>query len=241
MKSLKIALIGYGKMGKVVEKIASERGHSIDVILDNEIDWQNKSINLSKCDVAVEFSTPDTVINNLLSCFRAGIPVVTGTTGWYDQFSLIEKECKSSKGSLFYATNFSIGVNIFFELNRKLSSLMAQTKGYEPEIEEIHHIHKLDAPSGTAISLANDLIKVFPDKKVWKNAKTNNTEELLIISVREAEILGTHSITWKGDNDMIEIKHEAFNRLGLALGAVMAAEFLAGKTGIYTMQDMLKI
>ena len=241
MKSLKIALIGYGKMGKVVEKIAGERGHSIDLIIDNEIDWQEKNVHLSKCDAAIEFTTPDNVINNLLSCFRSGIPVVTGTTGWYDKFSEVEKECTSSKGSLFYATNFSIGVNIFFELNRKLASLMAQTKGYAPEIEEIHHIHKLDAPSGTAISLANDLLKFFPDKKVWKNEKTHRPEELPVMSVREGEIPGTHTITWKGENDLIEIKHEAFNRLGLALGAVMAAEFLTGKTGIYTMQDMLKI
>lgn len=241
MKSLKIAIIGYGKMGKVVEKIAADRGHTIEVVIDNIEDWQKKGIQLAACDAAIEFSTPDTAPENLFKCFRTGIPVVTGTTGWYDEFSKVSEACTSSNGSLFYATNFSIGVTIFFEINRKLASLMSKIKDYEPEIEEIHHIHKLDSPSGTAISLAKDLLKFYPAKKVWKNERTGQVDELPVISFRKGEIPGIHTISWTGENDRIEIRHEAFNRNGLATGAVLAAEFLAGKKGIFTMQDLLNL
>lgn len=241
MKSLKVAIIGYGKMGKVVEKLAANRGHTIEVIIDNEEDWKIKGPQLADCDVAVEFSTPDTATENILKCFSIGIPVVTGTTGWYEHFDNIVKECNSSKGSLFYATNFSIGVSIFFEINRKLAGLMSVIKDYEPEIEEIHHIHKLDSPSGTAISLAKDLMNFFPAKKVWKNENTGLVDELPVISIREGEIPGIHKIIWTGKNDRIEIRHEAFNRDGLATGAILAAEFLAGKKGIFTMQDLLNL
>lgn len=240
MKSLKIALIGYGKMGKTVEKIAVDRNHEIVVIIDTPADWKVKYDLLKQCDVAVEFSTPEAVVTNLINCFNSGVPVVTGTTGWYHNFESVKDKCYADNGAILYATNFSVGVNIFFELNRKLAELMSASSGYEPVIEEIHHIHKLDAPSGTAITLANDLIKSFQQKKQWINNLAESPEDLSVLSVREGEVPGTHTITWRGDNDMIQIRHEAFNRQGLGLGAVLAAEFLAGRKGIYTMQDMLR-
>ena len=237
---MKIALLGYGKMGREVEKIALDQGHQISVTFDNENDWKEKFAKLKECDVAIEFSMPAIVVGNILKCFDAGIPVVVGTTGWYDQFQQISDKCKSAGGTLFYATNFSIGVNIFSVINRRLASLLIDYPMYSPSMIEIHHTQKLDAPSGTAISLAKDIISENPRFTKFTTSDPV-TGEIPVQSIREGNLPGTHSITWKSDIDQITITHEAFNRRGLALGAIMAASWISGKKGIFTMNDMLHL
>ena len=235
---MKIALLGYGKMGREVEKIALEHGHSIGVVIDNEHDWIEKSEELKSCDVAIEFSMPAIVVQNIHRCFEAGIPIVVGTTGWYDQFQQISELCISGNKTLFYATNFSIGVNIFFEINRRLASIIAAYPMYSPSMVEIHHTQKLDAPSGTAITLANEIIAANP-----RYTKITDTDpgpgEILVQSIREGNVPGTHTITWSSDIDQITITHEAKNRRGLALGAVMAASWVSDRKGVFTMKDIL--
>jgi len=237
---MRIALLGYGKMGREVKKIALEQGHQIGVTFDNENDWIEKSAELKDCEVAIEFSMPAIVVGNILKCLKAGIPVVVGTTGWYDQFQDISDKCNITNGTLFYATNFSIGVNIFSVINRRLASLLVDYPMYSPSMVEIHHTQKLDAPSGTAISLANDIISENP---LFTKFTTTNPEvgEIPVQSLREGNVPGTHSITWKSDIDQITITHEAFNRRGLALGALMAASWLMGRKGVFTMKDMLNL
>ena len=237
---MKIALLGYGKMGREVEKIALEQGYQIRVTFDNENDWIEKFGQLKECDVAIEFSMPATVAGNIQRCFEAKIPVVVGTTGWYDQFQNISDKCNSSDGTMFYATNFSIGVNIFSVINRRLASLLIDYPMYSPSMVEIHHTQKLDAPSGTAISLANDIFSENPRFTKFTSADPG-PQEIPIQSIREGNVPGTHSITWKSDIDQITITHEAFNRRGLALGAIMAASWLLGRKGIFTMTDMLNL
>lgn len=237
---MKIALLGYGKMGREVEKIALEQGHQIGVTFDNENDWKEKSVELKDCDVAIEFSMPLIVVGNIQKCLKAGIPLVVGTTGWYDEFQDISDKCNSANGTLFYATNFSIGVNIFSVINRRLASLLANYPMYSPSMVEIHHTQKLDSPSGTAISLANDIISENP---LFTKFTTTIPEagEIPVQSIREGNVPGTHSITWKSEIDQITITHEAFNRRGLALGALMAASWLMGRKGVFTMKDMLNL
>ena len=237
---MKIALLGYGKMGREVEKIALEQGYQIRVTFDNENDWIEKFGQLKDWDVAIEFSMPATVAGNIQRCFEAKIPVVVGTTGWYDQFQNISDKCNGSDGTIFYATNFSIGVNIFSVINRRLASLLIDYPMYSPSMVEIHHTQKLDAPSGTAISLANDIFSENPRFTKFTSADPG-PHEIPIQSIREGNIPGTHSITWKSDIDQITITHEAFNRRGLALGAIMAASWLLGRKGIFTMTDMLNL
>jgi len=235
---MKIALLGYGKMGKEIEAIAIQRGHTIVLKIDESNAKSITSTDLKQADVAIEFSTPHTVINNIKLCFDAQVPIVVGTTGWYDSFDTISSECKTKNATLFHATNFSLGVNLFFKVNKYLAELMNKYNDYEVEMEEIHHIHKLDKPSGTAITLANQIIDNIDRKTKWSIAdKANDT--LFIKDVREGEVPGTHIIKYKSAVDDIEIMHKAHNRKGFALGAVIAAEFVKDKKGIFTMNDLI--
>ena len=213
-------------MGKAVEALALERGHSVGVTIDDEDDWMRKIESLRECDVAVEFSTPATVVGNIMRCFDMGMPVVVGTTGWYDQLESVVHDCQQRDQALFVASNFSIGMNIMFELNRRLAQLMEGREEYAASITETHHVHKLDAPSGTAISLANDM-------------KEELGRTVPITSIREGEVPGIHEVVYDSDIDTLTLRHSAKSRKGLALGAVLAAEFLEGKKGYYTMRDML--
>jgi 4-hydroxy-tetrahydrodipicolinate reductase len=236
---MKIALIGYGKMGQEIEKVARKRGHSILLILDNEEDWNRYGTKLDSADMALEFSTPDSVLDNIRRCFNANIPVVVGTTGWHDDLEMIRQECLSQNQTLFFSPNFSIGVNLFFELNRHLASVMAKWDNYEISIEETHHIHKQDAPSGTAIVLANDIIRQIERKDKWVRETSDNPEELGIKSYRIENVPGTHLVRYESEMDVIEIIHTAKSRQGFVMGAIMAAEWLIGKTGFFEMKDFL--
>jgi 4-hydroxy-tetrahydrodipicolinate reductase len=233
-----IALLGYGKMGKEIEAIALQRGHTIVLKVDESNASTFTNDELKKADVAIEFSTPHTVISNIKKCFEAQVPVIVGTTGWYDSFAEIEKECQQKNGALFHATNFSLGVNLFFKVNSYLAELMNKYDSYNVEMEEIHHIHKLDKPSGTAISLANQVLEKIERKKNW-SITDYNSDMLFIKDVREGEVPGTHIIKYTSAVDDIEIMHKAHNRKGFALGAVIAAEYIKGKKGIFTMNDLI--
>jgi len=238
---MKIALLGYGKMGKEIEKIAIERNHEIFLKIDTEEDWKNIGDQLKDADVAIEFSMPACVIENIKKSFNAEVPVVVGTTGWNKQLESIKEECLKNNHSLIYGSNFSIGVNIFFEINRKLAQLMNEYEDYNVSAEEIHHITKLDAPSGTAISLANDILKLLKRKDKWVNESAKQKNELEIISKRIENVPGTHIISYVSDVDSIEIRHTAKNRKGLAKGAVLAAEWLKDKKGFFEVKDFLNI
>ncbi len=237
---MKIALLGYGKMGHEVETMAISHGHTIGLILDNEDDWTRNAASLKDCDVAIEFSIPSIAIENMGKCFNAGIPVVVGTTGWYDQIEQVTAVCNAGNGTLFYSSNFSIGVNIFFDINRRLASLLESYPVYLPSMTEIHHTQKLDAPSGTAITLANDIIASNSNFRKLTSGKPE-PGELPVHSLREGNTTGTHTVTWSSDIDQITITHEAHNRKGFALGAVMAASWVQGRKGVFTMKDMLNL
>ena len=232
---MKIALLGYGRMGRAIEKVALERGHEIVIRKDIE----PLEVDLSIADAAIDFSHPTAAFDNIKSCIDSGVAVVSGTTGWLDKFDKIETYCKDQNGSFIYASNFSIGVNLFFNLNSYLAQMMNNIKGYEATMEEIHHVHKLDAPSGTAISLANDIL-AHSDKNNW-TISSEEKDALFIGVKREGEVPGTHSVTYTSAIDAIEIKHTAFNREGFALGAVVAAEWLQDKKGIFNMKDVLSL
>ena len=238
---MKIALIGYGKMGKEIEKIAISRGHQIGLIIDVNNQNELTPENLKNCDVAIEFTTPHTAVNNYKVCFETGIPVVSGTTGWLEQKEEVYRLCAEKNGTFFYGSNFSIGVNLFFALNRKLAQLMSARTEYSVEMTEVHHIHKLDAPSGTAISLADDIIDILSWKKSWVNDQVPAENELNIKSERVGEVPGIHTIRYESEVDFIEITHSSKSRKGLAFGAVLAAEFSFGKKGILTMNDILNL
>ena len=231
---MKIALLGYGKMGKIIEQIASEKGH---VIVFKSSSGASEG-SFEKADIAIEFSTPETAVSNIKRCFKAGIPVVSGTTGWLDQYEEIIKFCEDSNGSFIYASNFSIGVNLFFDLNEHLAKLMEPWKNYIASIEEIHHTEKKDAPSGTAISIADGILN-YSDKKRWK-LDSNASDEISITAKRIDGVKGTHTVTYTSEIDTISIKHEAHSRQGFAIGAILAAEWLEGKRGVYTMKDVLQ-
>ena len=237
---MNVALIGYGKMGKAIEQILIERGHSVVSIIDmdNQDDFQSDAF--LNADVAIEFTTPSVAYNNYLKCFAANIPVVAGTTGWLQQIEEVKNICEKEGKTLFYAPNFSLGVNLFFALNTCLSKLMNHFPEYDVSISETHHIHKLDAPSGTAIALANDIRKHVDRKKQWTTAKTNDPADLYIESFREGEIPGIHDVTYESAIDSIQIRHHSKSRTGLALGAVLAAEFTVGKKGFLGMKDLIQ-
>ena len=236
---MNIALIGYGKMGKTIEAIALQRGHAVNLKIDIDTLALFTKENLQSCDVAIEFTGPHTAKTNILYCFDAGIPIVSGSTGWLQDWALVESACKEKNGSFLYASNFSVGVNIFFELNKKLAELMKQQALYEVSIEETHHTQKKDAPSGTAITLAENILLENGQKKKWVNDKLASVDELLITSKRIDPAPGTHSVKYSSPIDDIEIIHTAHSREGFALGAVLAAEYIVDKKGIFTMQEIL--
>ena len=238
---MKIALIGYGKMGKEIEKIAISRGHEIGLVIDVDNQKDMTIENLRKCDVAIEFTIPGSAIKNYSACFDAGIPVISGTTGWLDKKEEVYQECKKADGTFFYASNFSVGVNLFFELNKKLASLMASHPEYNVEMTEVHHTQKLDAPSGTAISLAEDALEILPNKQKWVNDKEPSEGEMNIQSERRDEVPGIHTLKYDSEVDFIEITHSAKSRKGFAKGAVLAAEFSAKNKGILSMKDLLNL
>lgn len=238
---MKIALIGYGKMGKAIESIAVERGHEIVLRIDAENTEALNNESLQLVDVAIEFTNPDSAIKNITQCFDARIPVVCGTTGWLEHWDQIKSDCENKNGTFLYASNFSIGVNLFFELNKKLAQLMQNRPEYNCSIEEIHHTAKKDAPSGTAITIAENIIASNPNKKNWVLGETTDYKTLSIISKRIDPAPGTHIVSYNSIIDSIEIKHTAHNRIGFATGAVLAAEFLLGKKGVYGMGDVLEV
>ena len=235
---MNIALFGYGKMGKEIEAIAIKRGHTIVLKINRSNLEIITDADLKKADVIIEFSTPHAVFENIKKCLNAHMPVVIGTTGWYDNFDAVKKLCGEKNGSLFHATNFSLGVNLFFKLNTYLAELMNKYPDYEISMEEIHHVHKLDKPSGTAITLAEQILAKTDKKNKW-SITDKSADTLFIKDVREGEVPGTHIIKYHSEVDDIEIMHKAHNRKGFALGAVIAAEFLNGKKGIYTMSDII--
>jgi 4-hydroxy-tetrahydrodipicolinate reductase len=233
---MKIALLGYGRMGKAIEQIAIERGHAIVALVDKN---KNQG-NLSEADVAINFSVPDAAVANIKAAMEKQIPVVCGTTGWLEHLKEVEDYCTQNKSAFIYASNFSVGVNLFFKLNKILAKLMHPHKSYTPQMKEIHHIHKLDAPSGTAITLAEG---VFDQSEYtdWSIDETKGGTTLPITVERTGEVPGTHSIEYKSDVDSISIQHEAHSRQGFALGAVIAAEWIQNKKGVFTMNDVLDI
>lgn len=236
---MKIAILGYGKMGKAIEEIALAKGH--EVVLKVNIDnlEENTIENIRKADVAIEFTGPASAYANLQNCFRAGVPVVCGSTGWLENLEKAKQECTQNNGALLYASNFSIGVNIFFAVNEKLAELMSTQPQYNVELKEIHHTQKLDAPSGTAITLAEQILGKLKSKTKWVGARSGSPEDLVIWSERTDPAPGTHHVKYSSAIDDIEIIHTAHSRQGFAAGAVSAAEFLKGKTGIFTMKDVL--
>ena len=237
---MKIALIGYGKMGHAIETIALGRGHEIVARIDADNFDDIHSEKFKSADVAIEFTTPATAVANYMEAFAAGVPVVSGTTGWTASMPEIKKMCQEGKATFFWTSNFSIGVNIFFALNRYLASVMSHEPQYKPQITEIHHIHKLDHPSGTAITLANGIMENDENIKSWSENETADTSVLPIKHEREGEVPGTHIITWDSDVDTIPIEHRAKSRQGFALGAVMSAEWVQGRKGWLTMEMMMK-
>ena len=236
---MKIALLGYGKMGQEIEKLALKRGHEIALIIDGLDDWENDDLDLSVADVAIDFSTPVSVLENIYHCFDANLPIVVGTTGWLDDLDKVQNDCLQRGQTLFFAPNFSIGVNLFFNLNRYLAGLMSQREEYTVSIEETHHIHKQDAPSGTAIVLANDIIRQTEHKEKWVKETVENPEELGIKSYRTDNVPGTHVVKYESEEDCIEIIHTAKSRRGFALGAIMAAEWVNGRKGFFEMKNLL--
>ncbi|MFH1161218.1 MAG: 4-hydroxy-tetrahydrodipicolinate reductase [bacterium] len=237
---MKIGLLGYGKMGREIEKMAVGRGHEITLTIDRPEEWEEKLNELKGVEMAIDFSTRDSVLDNIHRCFDAGVPLVIGTTGWHTHVQEIREECIDRGCSLFYSPNFSIGVNLFFELNKYLATQMSEWSGYEISLEETHHIHKQDAPSGTAIMLANDIIRLLGRKEKWVKEPAESSGDIGIRSVRMEDVTGTHKVIYESDEDLIEIVHTAKNRRGFSLGAILAAEWLLGKKGFFEMQDLFQ-
>lgn len=243
---MKIALLGYGKMGQIIDRFAQQRGHEVmlKIGIDNLQDLTVE--NLAKADVAIDFSTPHAAVDNIYKCFEANLPIVVGTTGWYGQLQAIKNACLSSNNTLLYGSNFSVGVNIFFHLNKLLAKMMNSYPAYEVQVEEIHHTQKLDAPSGTAMTIAEGILAQVDRKNEWVNELVGNdetisaikNEQLLIESHRIENVPGTHTVVYSSEVDDIEIKHTAHNRDGFALGAVIAAEWLANKQGFYNITEV---
>jgi 4-hydroxy-tetrahydrodipicolinate reductase len=246
---MKIALIGYGKMGHTIEQIALERGHAVVSKIDINNTEDFDSGDFKSADAAIEFTTPATAFDNYQKCFAAGIPVVSGTTGWTDRLGEIKKQCAEEGQTFFYASNFSIGVNLFFAVNRYLAEQMNGFPSYDVTLTEVHHIHKLDAPSGTGITLADDIIHALSRKERWRLATgeeeqpsaTANPADLIIHAIRRGETPGIHEIRYESEIDSLTIRHDAKSRAGFAFGAVLAAEFTAGKKGFLTMDDLLRM
>jgi 4-hydroxy-tetrahydrodipicolinate reductase len=238
---MRIALLGYGKMGKAIEEIAIGKGHEIvlKIDVDNTADFTKE--NMAKADVAIEFTNPHSAYDNIKKTIAMGVPLISGSTGWTDRLDEIKNYCLEHKGAFIYSSNYSIGVNIFFEINKRLAALMEPHPEYSIQMEEIHHITKKDAPSGTAISLAEQILEKIQRKKQWINEASNKNDDLPIISKRIDTAPGTHTIKYTSPIDDIEIIHTAHSRMGFASGAVLAAEFIKGKKGVFTMKDVLKL
>ncbi len=236
-----IGIIGYGKMGREIEKSALKKGHSVEFIIDENNTEDLNTNNLKKIDVAIEFTSPVAAFENIRKCLEAKTPVVSGTTGWLAKYNEAVELCRKINGSFLYASNFSIGANILFHLNATLAKIMNSIEQYDVEINEIHHTEKVDSPSGTAITLANSIIKNMERKKEWKNEQTVNKQILSILSERKDPVPGTHIIKYNSNADCIELKHKAKNRTGFAFGAIFAAEFIKNKKGVYKMEDVLGI
>jgi 4-hydroxy-tetrahydrodipicolinate reductase len=244
---MKIALLGYGKMGRIIEQIALSRKHEIVLTIDHENLHELTAENLQKADAVIEFTRPDSVLGNIDHCFNAGVPIVVGTTGWHEKLNEVKQSCEESNNALLYATNFSVGVNIFFHINRMLAKVMNNYPYYDVQVEEIHHMQKLDAPSGTAITIAEGIIDNLESKADWVNVLTTDDNadddniqpnQLLIESMRIDSVPGTHTVIYDSEVDTIEFKHTAHNRNGFALGAVLAAEWLHDKKGFYSVDAM---
>jgi 4-hydroxy-tetrahydrodipicolinate reductase len=238
---MKIALIGYGKMGQAIASIAIQRGHHIAYTIDVNNQALCAQLNSNSVDVALEFSDPKAAYKNIYQCLAQGVRVVAGTTGWLQELGKLEQYCREQHGTFFYASNFSMGANIFFKINQILAKLMSQHTGYNIELEELHHITKKDVPSGTAITLAEDILAHFPNKKGWTSKASRQEDAIPILSKRHAEVIGMHQVTYQSSLDSITIKHTAHSRQGFALGAILVAEWLQDKTGVLTMDDFLKL
>ena len=234
---MKIVLIGYGKMGKLLEIKAEERGHSIFKVL-NKPNWLKED--LLGSDVAIDFSNPNSALENIYKSFQIGIPIVVGTTGWYEEIEKVKSWCNEYNGSILPATNFSLGVNIFFEINKQLSKFMNNQKSYSTVIKETHHKEKLDSPSGTAITTADIILSELDHYSKWKNEKSRAENVLPIISKRENDVMGTHEVVYENNIDELTLSHKAKNREGFANGAIVAAEFIFGKKGFYSIKDIFK-
>ncbi|RCS28141.1 4-hydroxy-tetrahydrodipicolinate reductase [Polaribacter sp. WD7] len=232
---MKIALLGYGRMGKEIEKIALSRGH--EIVIRKDI---GDKIDITLADVAIDFSVPSSAFDNIKNCLENNVPIISGTTGWLENYEKAVTLCKENKGAFIYASNYSLGVNIFFELNKQLAKMMSNLEDYNISMEEIHHTKKLDAPSGTAITLAEGVIE-NTTKENWKLGDKANESEISIVAKRIPEVPGTHTVWYDSEVDSIEIKHTAHNRKGFALGAVVAAEWIIGKQGVFSMKDVLNI
>ncbi len=238
---MKIALVGYGKMGREIETVAKAKGHEITLIIDERNTDQLDAEHLSGIDVVIEFSTPQTACHNVVTCLRYGVPVVCGTTGWGDQLDEAKRYCQKMGGAFFYASNYSVGVNLFFRLNEQLARMMNRFPGYEVSMREVHHTQKKDAPSGTAITLAERIVAWLDRKSGWTNEPEAKTDRIAIVSERTGTVPGIHEVRYESAADIITVCHEAKSRKGFAEGAVLAAEFIQGKQGIFSMDDMLDI
>jgi 4-hydroxy-tetrahydrodipicolinate reductase len=234
-----IAIIGYGRMGHEIESIAIRRGHAIKIIIDQYNEDDLNPVNLKEIDVAIEFSSPDAAVGNILKCLNSRVPIVSGTTGWLENYDMVAAACIENKTSFIHSSNFSIGVNLLFRISGELAKYMERYKNYNVSIEEVHHVKKLDAPSGTAISLADGIVGQNKDYKGWCFEKDAKEGCIPINSVREGMVTGIHTVTWDSEIDTISLKHESKNRKGLALGAVVAAEFIHSRKGVFTMNDVM--
>lgn len=235
---MRVAIIGYGKMGHEIEQVLLSRGHSVALIIDQDNAHDLCAEKLAGVDVAIEFTTPTTAYSNVRTCIECATPVVSGTTGWHDKLEELQALCRERGSSIIWSSNYSLGVNITFRLNRYLAELMNRFDAYNVAIEEIHHTQKKDAPSGTAISLANDILERVERKQKWVNEPTEESDAIEITSLREGTVPGTHTVTYLSEDDKIEIKHTLFSRRALALGAVVAAEFVATRKGVFTIDDL---
>lgn len=236
---MNIALIGYGKMGKEVAAEALTRNHHISLTVDVDNRHELTPENLKKCDVAIEFTSPHTAAGNVRRCLAAGVPVVCGSTGWLEQLEDVKRECEERKGAFFYASNYSVGVNIFLRINKMLAAMMNFAGAYRPSMEEVHHTEKKDAPSGTAVTLAEAMMSELKLLKKWVNQASDTEDVLPVVSLRKPGVCGTHTVKYESDVDYITLSHVAKNRKGFALGAVLAAEFIRGKQGCFGMNDLM--
>ncbi|WP_192821117.1 4-hydroxy-tetrahydrodipicolinate reductase [Rufibacter sp. LB8] len=238
---MRILLIGYGKMGQTIERLALAKGHSIVGTITAEKAEDLASFTAEQVDVAIEFTSPDAAVPNILTCLEKRIPVVVGTTGWLNHLDQVKQQCTQANGSLFYASNFSVGVNLFFHFNEYVAQKMQQYPEFAVAVKEIHHVHKLDQPSGTALSIADGILKHYPQKQGWINGPTTEPELLGVESEREGEVVGTHIVQYTSENDTFELQHIAHNREGFAAGALLAAEWLPGRQGVFGMTDLLQL